>query len=178
MFMQILKEYYSTKEKPIILLVFLLISSILLIFFLPTIPEKFLSALIASFSIFTALLFNLLLLLINMIKNINFKTDIKSRKDFAKLKLDLMKKCLKIITASIFFSISDIVLLLIIALDYHRLIELIHNDIVILCLKLLIHFMTYLLMLLFFNSLYATLKIMHMLIKNEVENKEKEINFN
>lgn len=125
--MSVLKEYYYTKKYPLILLVLLILLAILLTFFIPIIPEKFVNALIASFSIFTALSFNLLLLLIDMIKGIDTNISIKSREDLQKLKLEVMNKCLKIISASILFSITDIILLLLISCDFRKFNDLINN---------------------------------------------------
>ena len=173
--MSVLKEYYYTKKYPLILLILLILLAILLTFFIPIIPEKFVNALIASFSIFTALSFNLLLLLIDMIKGIDTNISIKSREDLQKLKLEVMNKCLKIISASILFSITDIILLLLISCDFRKFNDLINNIISFFVNNLLI-FLTYLFILLFFDSLYSILKIMHILITKEVDNKKYEFN--
>lgn len=175
--MSVLKEYYYTKKYPLILLVLLILLAILLTFFIPIIPEKFVNALIASFSIFTALSFNLLLLLIDMIKGIDTNISIKSREDLQKLKLEVMNKCLKIISASILFSITDIILLLLISCDFRKFNDLINNiNIISVIINNLLIFLTYLFILLFFDSLYSILKIMHILITKEVDNKKNEFN--
>lgn len=175
--MSVLKEYYYTKKYPLILLVLLILLAILLTFFIPIIPEKFVNALIVSFSIFTALSFNLLLLLIDMIKGIDTNISIKSREDLQKLKLEVMNKCLKIISASILFSITDIILLLLIACDFRKFNDLINNiNIISVIINNLLIFLTYLFILLFFDSLYSILKIMHILITKEVDNKKNEFN--
>lgn len=175
--MSVLKEYYYTKKSPLILLILLILLAILLTFFIPIIPEKFVNALIASFSIFTALSFNLLLLLIDMIKGIDTNISIKSREDLQKLKLEVMNKCLKIISASILFSITDIILLLLISCDFRKFNDLINNiNIISFFVNNLLIFLTYLFILLFFDSLYSILKIMHILITKEVDNKKYEFN--
>lgn len=175
--MSVLKEYYYTKKYPLILLILLILLAILLTFFIPIIPEKFVNALIASFSIFTALSFNLLLLLIDMIKGIDTNISIKSREDLQKLKLEVMNKCLKIISASILFSITDIILLLLISCDFRKFNDLINNiNIISFFVNNLLIFLTYLFILLFFDSLYSILKIMHILITKEVDNKIYEFN--
>ena len=175
--MSVLKEYYYTKKYPLILLILLILLAILLTFFIPIIPEKFVNALIASFSIFTALSFNLLLLLIDMIKGIDTNISIKSREDLQKLKLEVMNKCLKIISASILFSITDIILLLLISCDFRKFNDLINNiNIISFFVNNLLVFLTYLFILLFFDSLYSILKIMHILITKEVDNKKYEFN--
>ncbi|CCX80352.1 unknown [Clostridium sp. CAG:715] len=175
--MSVLKEYYYTKKYPLILLILLILLAILLTFFIPIIPEKFVNALIASFSIFTALSFNLLLLLIDMIKGIDTNISIKSREDLQKLKLEVMNKCLKIISASILFSITDIILLLLISCDFRKFNDLINNiNIISFFVNNLLIFLTYLFILLFFDSLYSILKIMHILITKEVDNKKYEFN--
>ncbi len=175
--MAVLKEYYYTKKYPLILLILLILLAILLTFFIPIIPEKFVNALIASFSIFTALSFNLLLLLIDMIKGIDTNISIKSREDLQKLKLEVMNKCLKIISASILFSITDIILLLLISCDFRKFNDLINNiNIISFFVNNLLIFLTYLFILLFFDSLYSILKIMHILITKEVDNKKYEFN--
>lgn len=174
--MSVLKEYYYTKKYPLILLVLLILLAILLTFFIPIIPEKFVNALIASFSIFTALSFNLLLLLIDMIKGIDTNISIKSREELQKLKLEVMNKCLKIISASILFSITDIILLLLISCDFKKLTDLINIKVISIIVNNLLIFLTYLFILLFFDSLYSILKIMHILITKEVDNKKNEFN--
>ena len=175
--MSVLKEYYYTKKYPLILLILLILLAILLTFFIPIIPEKFVNALIASFSIFTALSFNLLLLLIDMIKGIDTNISIKSREDLQKLKLEVMNKCLKIISASILFSITDIILLLLISCDFRKFNDLINNiNIISFFVNNLLIFLTYLFILLFFDSLYSILKIMHILITKEIDNKKYEFN--
>ncbi len=175
--MSVLKEYYYTKKYPLILLILLILLAILFTFFIPIIPEKFVNALIASFSIFTALSFNLLLLLIDMIKGIDTNISIKSREDLQKLKLEVMNKCLKIISASILFSITDIILLLLISCDFRKFNDLINNiNIISFFVNNLLIFLTYLFILLFFDSLYSILKIMHILITKEVDNKKYEFN--
>lgn len=175
--MSVLKEYYYTKKYPLILLILLILLAILLTFFIPIIPEKFVNALIASFSIFTALSFNLLLLLIDMIKGIDTNISIKSREDLQKLKLEVMNKCLKIISASILFSITDIILLLLISCDFRKFNDLINNiNMISFFVNNLLIFLTYLFILLFFDSLYSILKIMHILITKEVDNKKYEFN--
>ena len=163
------------KLEPVSILLILL--AILFTFFIPIIPEKFVNALIASFSIFTALSFNLLLLLIDMIKGIDTNISIKSREDLQKLKLEVMNKCLKIISASILFSITDIILLLLISCDFRKFNDLINNiNIISFFVNNLLIFLTYLFILLFFDSLYSILKIMHILITKEVDNKKYEFN--
>ena len=174
--MLVLKEYYCTKKHPLFLLVLLILLAILLTFFIPIIPEKFVNALIASFSIFTALSFNLLLLLIDMIKGIDTNISIKSREELQKLKLEVMNKCLKIISASILFSITDIILLLLISCDFKKLTDLININVISISVNNLLIFLTYLIILLFFDSLYSILKIMHILITKEVDNKKNEFN--
>ena len=174
--MLVLKEYYCTKKHPLFLLVLLILLAILLTFFIPIIPEKFVNALIASFSIFTALSFNLLLLLIDMIKGIDTNISIKSREELQKLKLKVMNKCLKIISASILFSITDIILLLLISCDFKKLTDLINIKVISIIVNNLLIFLTYLFILLFFDSLYSILKIMHILITKEVDNKKNEFN--
>ncbi len=174
--MLVLKEYYCTKKHPLFLLVLLILLAILLTFFIPIIPEKFVNALIASFSIFTALSFNLLLLLIDMIKGIDTNISIKSREELQKLKLEVMNKCLKIISASILFSITDIILLLLISCDFKKLTDLININVISISVNNLLIFLTYLFILLFFDSLYSILKIMHILITKEVDNKKNEFN--
>ena len=174
--MLVLKEYYCTKKHPLFLLVLLILLAILLTFFIPIIPEKFVNALIASFSIFTALSFNLLLLLIDMIKGIDTNISIKSREELQKLKLEVMNKCLKIISASILFSITDIILLLLISCDFKKLTDLINIKVISIIVNNLLIFLTYLFILLFFDSLYSILKIMHILITKEVDNKKNEFN--
>lgn len=175
--MSVLKEYYYTKKYPLILLILLILLAILFTFFIPIIPEKLVNALIASFSIFTALSFNLLLLLIDMIKGIDTNISIKSREDLQKLKLEVMNKCLKIISASILFSITDIILLLLISCDFRKFNDLINNiNIISFFVNNLLIFLTYLFILLFFDSLYSILKIMHILITKEVDNKKYEFN--
>lgn len=174
--MLVIKEYYYTKKHPLFLLLFLIILAILLTFFIPIIPEKFVNALIASFSIFTALSFNLLLLLIDMIKGIDTNINIKSREDLQKLKLEVMNKCLKIISASILFSITDIILLLLISCDLKKLTDLVNVNIISTVVNNILIFLTYIFILLFFDSLYSILKIMHILITKEVDNKKNEFN--
>lgn len=174
--MLVLKEYYCTKKHPLFLLVLLILLAILLTFFIPIIPEKFVNALIASFSIFTALSFNLLLLLIDMIKGIDTNISIKSREELQKLKLKVMNKCLKIISASILFSITDIILLLLISCDFKKLTDLININVISIIVNNLLIFLTYFFILLFFDSLYSILKIMHILITKEVDNKKNEFN--
>ena len=176
MIMLVLKEYYCTKKHPLFLLVLLILLAILLTFFIPIIPEKFVNALIASFSIFTALSFNLLLLLIDMIKGIDTNISIKSREELQKLKLKVMNKCLKIISASILFSITDIILLLLISCDFKKLTDLININVISIIVNNLLIFLTYFFILLFFDSLYSILKIMHILITKEVDNKKNEFN--
>lgn len=175
--MSVLREYYYTKEYPLILLFLLILLAILLTFFIPIMPEKFVNALIASFSIFTALSFNLLLLLIDMIKGLNTNICIKSREDLQRLKLDVMNKCLKIISASILFSITDIILLLLISCDFRKFNNSIDNiGMISVILNNSLTFLTYLFVLLFFDSLYSILKIMHILITKEVDDKKNEFN--
>ena len=174
--MLVLKEYYCTKKHPLFLLVLLILLAMLLTFFIPIIPEKFVNALIASFSIFTALSFNLLLLLIDMIKGIDTNISIKSREELQKLKLKVMNKCLKIISASILFSITDIILLLLISCDFKKLTDLININVISIIVNNLLIFLTYFFILLFFDSLYSILKIMHILITKEVDNKKNEFN--
>ncbi len=174
MFISVFKEYYNLKEKPKILLVCFIVFSLLLTYFLTNIPEKFVNTLIASFSIFTALLFNLILLLIDMLKDINSNIDITSQKNLQELKVDVIDKCLKIISASIMFSITDIILLLFISFDYSKLLNIINNNLIITLIKYSLYFFTYFFILLFFNSLYSILKIMNILISKEVENKKNE----
>ena len=168
---------YIISSRFYIMDILLILLAILLTFFIPIIPEKFVNALIASFSIFTALSFNLLLLLIDMIKGIDTNISIKSREDLQKLKLEVMNKCLKIISASILFSITDIILLLLISCDFRKFNDLINNiNIISFFVNNLLIFLTYLFILLFFDSLYSILKIMHILITKEVDNKKYEFN--
>ena len=174
MFISVFKDYCNMKEKPIILLVCFIIFSLLLTYFLTSIPEKFVNTLIASFSIFTALLFNLILLLIDMLKNTSSNIDITSRKDLQEIKLGVIDKCLKIISASIMFSITDIILLLFISFDYSNVLNIINNNLIVILVKYSLYFSTYFFILLFFDSLYSILKIMNILISKEVENKKKE----
>lgn len=174
----VLKEYYYTKKYPLFKLLFLIFLAVLLTCFIPTIPEKFVNALIASFSIFTALSFNLLLLLIDMIKGINTNINISSRKNFQNLKLDVINKCLKIISASILFAITDIIFLLLISCDLKKMTDLIQINTITIILKKSLIFLTYFFIMLFFDSLYSILKIMHILITKEVDNKKNEFNKN
>lgn len=172
--MLVLKEYYYTKTHPLLKVLVLILLAILLTFFIPVIPEGFVNTMIASFSIFTALSFNLLLLLIDMVKGINTNIDIQSRKNLQKLKLEVIDKCLKIISASILFSITDIILLLLISSDFKKLANLINVNIFEVFSSKLLVFFTYLFIMLFFDSLYSILKIMYILITKEVENKKNE----
>lgn len=172
--MNVVKEYYNIKEHPILLLCSLLCIAAILTYAVPCIQDKFISTLVASFSIFTALLFNLLLLLIDMIKGVKSDDTIESRKRNQKIKLKLLEKCMKIISASIFFSIIEIVLLLLLSCDYSKFLMFESWTLVYMIVQFIFHFFTYLFILLFINSLFSILEKIHLLISKEIENKNED----
>lgn len=172
--MNVLKEYYKTKEHPIWLFCLLISIAVILTYAMPYIQDKFISTLVASFSIFTALLFNLLLLLIDMIKSVKSDDAIESRKRNQKIKLSLLEKCMKIISASILFSIIEIVLLLLLSYDYSKFVIIKKLTIICTIAEYFLLFLTYLFILLFINSLYSILEKMHLLISKEIYNKNEE----
>lgn len=172
--MNVFKEYYNIKDHPILLFVSLSCIAVILTYIIPCIQDKFISTLVASFSIFTALLFNLLLLLIDMIKGVKSDDRIESRKRNQKIKLKLLEKCMKIISASILFSIIEIVLLLLLSCDYSKFIMFENRTIIYTIVRFFFHFFTYLFILLFINSLFSILEKIHLLISKEIENKNED----
>ena len=175
----ILRDYYKAQEKvDIVLLVLLvLIFTPFLTFMFPRLSENFVTALIASFSIFIGFLFNLLLMLTNMVKEINLEHgEPQSRKEFKQLKLDVIKKCLMIISASILFSVINIISMLFNSCDWSNIFTFIQRtNIFVIVAETIFIGATYFFILLFVHSLYCILKITHILLQKEIELKNKEL---
>ncbi len=176
----IIKDYCSeyTKCEIITKLVVSVLLAIFLVYLFPNITNTFISTLIATYSIFVGFLFNLIIMLSNMAKDIKIESnEPKSRADLKLVKLKVVKKCLKIISGSILIAICNIILMLINILDFNTMNAFIQKYVIAnIIFKMLFTGITYLFTILFIISLYNILKITHILLQKEVEIKDKELN--
>lgn len=175
----ILNDYTKlrTKTENLLFLVCVTVLALLLMFLFPNLSENFITSLIASFSIFIGFLFNLMVMLSNMVKEIVIKdNEPESKKENKKLKLKVIEKGLKIISYSIFIALLSIIFILVYSGDWTNCYKLVttHPKLTI-YFKHTFIFITYFIILNFIYSIYEILKITHILLQKEIENKNKEL---
>ena len=180
MFRIIIKDYCKEHSiiEIIVELIFAISIAILLAYIFPNITNTFISTLIAAYSIFVGFLFNLIIMLSNMAKDIKIEqNEPKSRSKLKLVKLKVIEKCLKIISGSILIAVCNIILMLFHILDFNTINFHIQRHFMISeILMVIFSGITYLFTILFIISLYSILKITHILLQKEVEIKDKELN--
>lgn len=177
MFKNILIDYIKEHtHNELLLLIF--ISIILSIFFatlFTRFSDIFVSSLMAVYSIFAGFLFNLMVMLSNMAKEITISNaEPQSRTELKKMKLQVIERGLKIISASILFAIINIVLMLLYLLNW-QFIKYIKINLNIVCIlqHIFIGIVDFFIII-FLNSLYKILNITHILLQKDIELKFKD----
>lgn len=172
-------DYYKehTHKEKILLFTITIIISFILTFLFPSFSSDFVSSLIAAYSIFIGFLFNLVIMLANMAKDINVEiNEPRSRTNLKNLKLDVIERGLKIISASILIAVINIIFMLIHVLDW-VFIELFFEKyfLIFKIFNCCFIFLSYFFLVLFLDSLCKILKITYILLQKDVELKRKEL---
>ena len=179
LFYYIFSDYFKLKSVKckVVTLFILLILAYVLCYLFPNLSENFITSLIASFSIIVGFLFNLMVMLSNMVKEIFVTTaEPKSRIEYKKLKLNVIKKGLSIISYSVIIALFSLIMVLLYSGDtskYYKIVDVYHLNV--LNFKYLFIFLIYFMILNFIFSIFEILKITHILLQKEIDNKNKEL---
>lgn len=175
---KIIDDHFKTIINPTLLICTLLFSSFFITFVTKPINKDLINVLITAYSIFVGLMFNLLLLVFDIIKNLkdcnsiydDNGNKIQSRVDLLNLKKEFTKEIYKNISFAILMSISLVVLLMFYSLspkfNFHQFISVDDlKNIIKFSLTWIVYFMSSL----FLYTLYLILKRIHFLLIKETD---------